>query len=79
MAVDDRGCHVHDLAVRGASLVAEHLERAPVVDRVTLHQDALGAFDDRPAPECALEVVVLKRRSTMSIELCQSLASASLM
>src|SRR3954453_9817150 len=59
MAFDD-GCRdVGELGVGPARMVAHHLEGLGAVDRVTLHQDALGSLDDRSAAERALEVVVL--------------------
>lgn len=58
MTVDDGSGEVGQLAVGGARVCAQHLERAVLVDRVALHQDALGSLGQRPSPECAFEVVV---------------------
>ena len=43
----------------GAGAVAEHLERALLVDRVALHQDALRTLGDRAALERAFQVAEL--------------------
>jgi hypothetical protein len=59
VAVDDGGRDVGELGVGPARLVAQHLEGVSVVDRMTLHQDALGSLGDHSAAERALEVVVL--------------------
>jgi hypothetical protein len=40
-------------------VLAQHREGGGLVDAVTLHQDALGALGQRPAPERRFEVVVL--------------------
>ena len=39
--------------------LAQHLERARLVEIVALHQDALGTLGQRAAPERSLQVVVL--------------------
>jgi hypothetical protein len=59
VAVDDGGRDVGELRVGPARVVAQHLEGISVVDRMTLHQDALGSLGDRAAAERALEVVIL--------------------
>ena len=59
MALEHGAGDVDQLATRAARLVAQHLERALLVDLVALHQDALGALRLRPAAERALQVVVL--------------------
>jgi hypothetical protein len=40
-------------------MIAQHPEGVSFVDRMTLHQDALGSLGDRAAAERALEVVIL--------------------
>src|SRR5215207_3347160 len=55
----DRLGDVDDLAVQAPGLVTQHLERALLVGRVPLHQDALGPLGDRAAGERALEALVL--------------------
>jgi hypothetical protein len=64
VAVDDGGRDVGELGVCPARLVAQHLEGVSVVDRMTLHQDALGSLGDRAAAESALKVVVLGESSS---------------
>src|SRR5919108_1562165 len=59
MAVDDSPGEVDQLAVGGARVGSQHLKGDSLVDRVTLHQYPLGPLDHGPAPERALEVVVL--------------------
>jgi hypothetical protein len=59
VAADDGGRNVGELGVGPARLVAQHLEGVSVIDRMTLHQDALGSLSDRSAAERALEVVLL--------------------
>src|SRR5690348_17812522 len=59
MAVDDRLGDVDDLVAVVLRVVAQHFERPLGADPVPSHQDSLGLLDDRAAPECALEAVVL--------------------
>jgi hypothetical protein len=59
VAVDDGVCHVEELPVRRACVLAEHRERTLFVDRMTFHQDAFGSFSDGTASECALQILVL--------------------
>src|SRR4051794_28098977 len=49
--VEQRVDDVHDLPPRAARLAADALERLAVAQRVSLHEDALGPFDSRPALE----------------------------
>src|SRR4029450_7332840 len=55
----DRLRNLDELAVGAACLVAEHVERPLVVDRVPLHQDALGPLRDRPTGKRAFKAVIL--------------------
>jgi hypothetical protein len=80
VAVDGGGRDVGKLGVGPARLVAQHLEGVSVVDRMTLHQDALGSLGDHSAAERALEVwYSANLRSTMSMALCHSSTSESVM
>ena len=63
VAVDDRGCEVDELAVSAPRLLTHQFERAVLVDRVTLHQDAFGALDQRAPPSGRLASRVLMRCS----------------
>ena len=63
VAVDDRGCEVNELAVSAPRLLTHQFERAVLVDRVTLHQDAFGALDQRAPPSVQLASRVLMRCS----------------
>ena len=60
MAVDDRRGDVCELVAVVLRVVAQQLERLVGVDRMARHQDSLRLLDHRPAPECALQVVVLR-------------------
>ena len=40
-------------------MLAQHLERSGLVDRVAFHQDSLRTLGDGATPECAFEIVVL--------------------
>ena len=80
MALDDRFCDVDELAAVVLRVGPEHLEGPSPVDAVACHQDALRLLDRGPAPERALQVVVLgEALQVMSIALCSSSASASTM
>src|SRR5215210_4040414 len=59
VSVDDGGREVDQLAVVDARALAQHLERAGLVDGVALHQDALRALGQRATPERPLELVEL--------------------
>ena len=59
VTVDNRAGYIDELAVCVARLVAQHLEGTCFVDRVALHQDALGTLGNRAPPERAFEVVIL--------------------
>jgi hypothetical protein len=61
-------------------VVAQHLERSVGVHRVAGHQDPLRLLDHRPAPERALQTVVLgEPLRVMSIALCSSSGLSSTM
>jgi hypothetical protein len=80
MAADHCGGNVDELPVRRSRLFTQQLECGRPVNRVAFHEDALRALGDGAAAEGAFEVVVLGGATQhMSIELCQSFASASVM
>ena len=58
MAVDDSGGEVDELAVVNARARTQHLKRGIFVDRMTLHQDPLGTFDQRSPAERSLKFVI---------------------
>ena len=58
MAVDDSGGEVDELAVVNARALTQHLKRGIFVDRMTLHQDPFGPFDQRPPAERSLKFVI---------------------
>ena len=68
MPVDDGGGEVDQFAVADAGVLAQQLERAALVDRVALHQDALGALGQRAAPERAFELVVLGKAAQHDVD-----------
>src|SRR5687768_1720686 len=59
VALGDRARDVDDAAALRARMVAQQVERCAVVEAVTLHQDALGALDDRAPVERRLELLDL--------------------
>src|SRR4051794_4238637 len=59
VAVEDPRGGVDEAQVGGAGLTAQHLEGAPFLERVALHEDALGPLDEGPAVHHDLEVGVL--------------------
>ena len=80
VTISDGGSDVDDLAIGGAGLIAQHVDGARLVDQMAFHQDALGPLSNGASPKRALDSwYSAKRHSTMSIELCQSSASASVM
>src|SRR5829696_2742418 len=56
VGVEDGLADRHDLLPDVARLGSDHLERGSLIERVALHQDALGAFDERAARHRFLEV-----------------------
>jgi hypothetical protein len=80
VAVDDGGGDVDELAVGRAGVLAQHFEGACFVDGMAFHEDALGTLGEGTSPKApSRSWYSAKRRSTMSIELCQSSTSVSLM
>ena len=75
VAVDDGSGDIDELAVGGTRVVAQHLERARLVDGVAFHQDPLGALGEGTAPECALEVVVLGEAAQDDVDRALPVAS----
>ena len=68
MTVDDRGREIDEPAIGHPRLLAQHRKRARPVDLVALHQDPLGAFDERAATKRALEVVILGEASQDDVD-----------
>ena len=68
MAVDDRAGEIDQLAVGHARLFAQHLKSAVLANGVAFHQDALGAFGQRPAPERAFEVLVFGKAAQHDVD-----------
>ena len=60
MSVDDRGGEVDQLSVVDARVVAEHLERALLVDGMAFHEDALRSLDQGTPSERTLQRVELR-------------------
>jgi hypothetical protein len=58
VAIDDGRGKVDQLAVAHPRLLAQHLERARLVDRVAFHQNALGSLGQRAPPKRAPELVI---------------------
>jgi hypothetical protein len=80
MAADHCERDVDQLPVCRKRVLTEQLKSRRLVNRVAFHEDALRALGDGAAAEGAFEVVVLgEATQPMSIELCQSFASASVM
>ena len=59
VAVDHRCGEVDEPSIFRARLLAQHLEGAGLVDRVTFHQDALCPLDQRTPSKRTLELVIL--------------------
>jgi len=59
MSIENSSCDIDELAIRPARMVAKKYERMLLVDRMTFHQDSLGAFGDCPPPQRFLQVAVL--------------------
>jgi hypothetical protein len=80
VTVDDCRRDIDQLAVGVPCMFAQQREGAPLIDRVALHENPFRTFESARRPNApSRSWYSAKRRSTMSIELCQSFASASVM
>ena len=60
--------HIDKLAARPPGVSPQHVERLAFVERVALHQDALGTFDQGAASEGSLEVLILGEASQNDVD-----------
>jgi len=74
----DRLRHFDELLARLLRVRLEQRERGVGVDAVSLHEDALGLFDERAAAECALQVLELREPPERDIESVLQLAGVLL-